>query len=363
MASETCRRGPTTDSPDLSVFDAASLAVPVEDIRRIAKTCYGLEGRIEPLSGETDRNFKIVAPEGRPYILKVAHQAEDLSIVRNQNAALLFIAEHAPDLPVPRVVPDRLGRHEQTLAMNDGPPRNIRLLSYLEGRLLVEARRSDVQVRNFGAMTARLAVTLRDFVIPVSADGFLWDLMKLERSAPQIERLDDLPLRALVQKAYDNFFLNTRNVLAKLPSQTIHNDLNAYNVVVDPSDDGKISGFLDFGDMNFAPVICEVAIAASGLVSSSQAPLVDVGHFIRGFASVRPLSDIELSLLFDLLQARLAQSIVIPNWQAQQFPHNSTYVMRSHQAVIDQLRSLDALGRTAGTAVLRQALIETRSRP
>src|SRR5687768_9894413 len=42
----------------------------VEDARSLAHTYFGLDGTVEPLSGERDRNFRVVEPNGTSWVLK-----------------------------------------------------------------------------------------------------------------------------------------------------------------------------------------------------------------------------------------------------------------------------------------------------
>ncbi|MFQ6007045.1 MAG: hypothetical protein ACE5OQ_16265 [Woeseia sp.] len=63
--------------------------------------------------------------------------------------------------------------------------------------------------------------------------------------------------------------------------------------------------------MSYQPKICEVAIALAYVVQRKDDPLKDCAAFLQGYNAVVPLGEAELAVLFDLIQTRLAVSIVI----------------------------------------------------
>ena len=65
-----------------------------------------------------------------------------------------------------------------------------------------------------------------------------------------------------------------------------------------------------------------------------------LAQIVAAYETVLPLSPAEHQVLPQLVQARLLQRIVISEWRAAQFPHNSAYIMRSNaqaRALIRQL--------------------------
>jgi Ser/Thr protein kinase RdoA (MazF antagonist) len=60
-----------------------------------------------------------------------------------------------------------------------------------------------------------------------------------------------------------HFMQQVQPRLGGLRHQVIHNDLNPYNVLVDPQDHITTVGLIDFGDMVQAPLINELAVACS----------------------------------------------------------------------------------------------------
>ena len=61
------------------------------------------------LPSERDRNFRIRTAGGEQFVLKFAHADESPEILDLQHRALERIAERAPALQMPRLVPSRAG--------------------------------------------------------------------------------------------------------------------------------------------------------------------------------------------------------------------------------------------------------------
>src|SRR5215831_19332246 len=76
---------------------------------QLAREVYGLEATARALPGEYDDNFHLTAAYGRAFVLKVMHPARERSFIDLQCKALVHLAERAPQLPVPRVQPNRNG--------------------------------------------------------------------------------------------------------------------------------------------------------------------------------------------------------------------------------------------------------------
>lgn len=85
--------GPAT-TPRLSPREAEELALRL----------FAVDGSADLLTSERDQNFRLVAGDGRAFVLKLANAAEDGRVLSGQNALLRHLAVGIPDLPVPRIV-------------------------------------------------------------------------------------------------------------------------------------------------------------------------------------------------------------------------------------------------------------------
>ncbi len=99
-----------------------------------------------------------------------------------------------------------------------------------------------------------------------------------------------------------------------LRSQAIHGDCHASNLLVDAGG-RSICGILDFGDMIHAPLILEPAVAMSELLTEGVAPLASVAAVLRGYAQKQALQADEVELLYDIIAARHAVTVLVHAWR------------------------------------------------
>src|SRR5690349_15569595 len=95
---------------------------------RLAREIYGLEGSARALPGEYDDNFHLATADGRAFVLKVMHPARERSFIDMQCQALAHIAGRAPQLLLPRVLPNRSGELFSEITCADGSKRLVWLL-------------------------------------------------------------------------------------------------------------------------------------------------------------------------------------------------------------------------------------------
>ncbi|MBP0496409.1 phosphotransferase [Pararoseomonas indoligenes] len=309
------------------VIEAPSLA---EALRRD----WGLDGALRPLGGERDRNFRLDRADAPPLLVKLAHPDENPAITGFQTAALLHLEGTAPDVPLPRMLRARDGTTERAHPAADGRACLLRVLTYLPGRPVAPP----VPARALGDLTARLDAALAGFSHPADRRRLLWDI----REAPSLRELlpdvADLGLRALAEAALDRFEDGPAAVLAALPMQVIHNDLNPHNVLADEG--GSLAGIIDFGDMVRAPLLQEVATACAYLVQPGEAPLAGPAAFLAGYRAVLPLPGDQIALLPALIATRMAVTVLISHWRARRQPENAPYILRNMPGARAGLESL-----------------------
>ncbi|MDH3713019.1 MAG: aminotransferase class III-fold pyridoxal phosphate-dependent enzyme [Gammaproteobacteria bacterium] len=296
--------------------------------REIAKSLYGIDGAARSLASERDQNFLIEAPGGR-FVLKIANSAEPLRSLELQNAALLHLAHHASELGMPRVcrTPDR----QDIVCVREarGVEHAVRVLTYLDGDVLAEVPHTEALLQDLGSFLGRVTRALQGFGHAAAHRDLLWDLRDAQRIESYLGCVADQELRGLVA----HFIGRYRHVvLAKydmLPAQVIHNDANDHNVLVT---DGRVSGLIDFGDMLFAPRVCELAVAMAYALMNKADPLSAARDVVAGFNREIGLGDDELAVLYDLVAMRLCLSVCIAAWRSGDNPDND-YLRVSQQGV------------------------------
>ncbi len=285
----------------------------VAEGERVARELYGLAASVSSLPGERDANFRLRTASGE-FVLKIQDVATDADSSDCLVAVLDHIAEQDPGLPVPRLFPTQSGEAVGRFS-RDGIDYATCLVSFLPGRLLAENSPSAAMLQNVGATLARLDRALQGFFHPSLQRRLAWDVRRLGELAEFAAAIESTPLRETVGKIAGQF----RDCLPRLRglrSQAIHGDCHASNLLV-AADGQSICGILDFGDMIHAPLIFEPAVAMSELLTETAAPLDAVAAVLQGYAQGQALRADEVELLYDIITARHATTILVHAWRRQ----------------------------------------------
>ncbi|MBC3456955.1 phosphotransferase [Pseudomonas mosselii] len=336
------------------VLTAASAHASDEQACAIAKLHYGLSACASLLAGERDLNFHLRCDDDRQFLLKISNPAEDPNVTDFQNKALLHIQHTAPELPVQRIHPTTTGPH-QVFVNLDGQTVLVRLFSFVVGTPLNKVEHPSQKLRSgLGEHLARLGIALRGFFHPAAGHELLWDIKHSSRLKGLVEHIENVEDRQLAEHFLDNFEQYALPHLKRLRAQVIHNDLNFHNVIVDDHNAEVIRNILDFGDMVHAPLINDLAVAASYQLGQTGDPLDQAIAFIQAYHTVCPLEEIEQEILFDLIAARLVMTVVITNWRASMYPENSAYILRNAPLAWSALRRFRQVPREAAQQKIRQ---------
>jgi Ser/Thr protein kinase RdoA (MazF antagonist) len=188
-------------------------------------------------------------------------------------------------------------------------------------------------------MLARLDQALATLQHPASERELPWDIQRAHRVRALLQHVADPERRALAEAALDGFEQRALPRLAPLRRQPIHNDFNLYNLLVDPRVPERVSGILDFGDMVYAPLVDDLAVAASYHVDEHGDALATIARFAADYHAVLPLLETETALLLDLVRARLCMVVAISGWRAARQPDNAPYLMRNNAVSWARLRA------------------------
>lgn len=271
---------------------------------------WGIDASLTRLDGEYDLNFLVEAE--RDYVLKVMRVGCSAPFIDMQVEALEHLRRTASDLPVPAVIPTVSGQLIATVQDADGAPRLLWLLEELPGRTYALHRPHDAGlIHALGAATGAMDAAMEPFTHPELNRSFKWNLMQAGWVADNLDTIKDPDQRALITDITREFE-SILPALQGLPQQAIHNDINDYNILVSGTltKPSTISGLIDFGDMCAAPRICNLAIAAAYVVLGHEAPEQALSALVAGYHSTNPLAPQETDLLWPLLRARLAVSVV-----------------------------------------------------
>jgi hydroxylysine kinase len=319
---------------------------------------FGQHGSATPLAGEIDLNFKLTTNDGSRYVAKLAHSGEDRDALDFQSKALQHIASRGAGLPVPCVIPAGDGADVADVVTPSGERRMLRLMSWLDGTPLSEVRLNDATRSNVGALAACTALALQGFSHPAERRALKWDMTQAAALAPWLEVLR-ADLQSLPKLFFDRFITGFLPEISRFRSQVVHNDLNLFNLLVDPADETSVSGCIDFGDMVRVPLIIDLAVAAAYQADAKDA----VGSIItmaRAYHERLPLEPQELDWLVDLTAMRAAMTVIITHRTSRLDPGNAPYLLRNEPAARALLMALADVPQKTARERVRD---EIRSRP
>lgn len=341
------------DLADLLAQDAPEIALDMA--ADLARDIYGVSGDIRMLSAEKDANFHIRLQDGHEALLKVTNAVEDRGVTQMQTAALMHLASTDPTLPVQRICQTLSGASSAIITGPSGDAHVVRLMTFLDGTILSTATPGAGLYPALGTLLARLTLGLRGFFHPSAGHVLQWDIKQAHRLRPMLDAITDVDLRARLTATIDHFDAEIAPRLPLLRAQVVHNDFNPHNLLVDGPQATRAIGIIDFGDMVYTPVACDLAVACSYQVTDGADPLARIAQMIQGFAAKMPLEEDELDLLPDLMRLRHATTLTIGAWRARRYPANAEYILRNTASSLRGLNVIDSLGVGAVRSELRTA--------
>jgi 4-aminobutyrate aminotransferase-like enzyme/Ser/Thr protein kinase RdoA (MazF antagonist) len=292
----------------------ARVAQPVTEAEavRLARELYGIEASAQALPGEYDDNFHLTSADGHEFVLKVIHPARERSFIDLQCRALTHLAQRAPQLSLPRVTPNRSGEQFTSIAAADGSTRLVWLLTFVSGTVLAEVRPHTPELLgDLGRFLGELDAALQSFAHAAAHRELKWDSSRAGWIKDYIKHIAGSKRRALVEKFLALYEAEVASVLPRLRRSVIYGDANDHNVLVsDPwPQPRKVVGVIDFGDMHHGLTVSEPAIAAAYAILGKEDPLQAAAAIVAGYYRPFRLDEVELSVLYALIGARLAVSV------------------------------------------------------
>src|SRR5712692_9690499 len=179
------------------------VAQPVTEAEavRLAREFYGLEATARALPGEYDDNFHLTSADGHAFVLKVMHPARERSFIDLQFRALTHLAQRAPQLPLPRVTPNRSGELSSSIAAADGAARLVWLLTFVPGKVLADVRPHSMELLgDLGRFLGEMDAALQSFTHPGAHHELKWDSSRAGWIREYVQHIGDSKRRALVEK-------------------------------------------------------------------------------------------------------------------------------------------------------------------
>jgi len=321
----------------------------LDEAAEIAHTYFGLSGSVTSLGGESDDNFRVATPDG-DFSLKIANPANRPSILEMHQLALSHIASTDPSLPIPAPVRTSGGDLVGVARFETGVAA-VRMGTFITGSHIPEGFSTGLLRRNLGNLLARIDQALQDFEHPEQDRAYSWDVAQLGSIRGQIHHLADDRLD-FVSRWMDHFNDEVEPRISTLPSQVIHSDFNAGNLIVNPATPETVIGVIDFADVIRSARVIDPAVAVAYQCFGQQDPVLVAADFIGAYHQVTALSSAEIELVPDLVTARLVQSLAIGAWRAQLHPDNRDYILSDAEPSWRAIQRLEEVG----TVALRDAI-------
>ncbi len=260
---------------------------PVDAVETIKMEGYGSE------------NYKITDQAGRSFVLKYYKDPSKYDLVGSENRLVEILSENLPFSLSRPAFPD-LG----LVRYKDGS--FSRVLHFIEGSFLAEVDHSEKLLVDLGQSMAKLNVELLKYRDPViESYRHSWDLSRCLTNWASVRFIEPSG-RKLVDYFFDQYQHFVQPQIPELRHSIIHNDWNDWNIL---TRNERVCGLLDFGDMCYAPLINELAIALAYVMMSKENPISGTVPIVEGYCQILPLTEIEISILYYLIAARLCQSV------------------------------------------------------
>ena len=200
---------------------------------------------------------------------------------------------------------------------------------------------------SLGSVLGDLDRALQGFSHPAMRRVLHWDVRCADLA------LEHLPLLSPEQQALvrDSMQAWSRLDWRALRHGVIHGDANDHNVLVR---DRKVVGLIDFGDIVYSAIACDLAIAMAYAMMFSPQPLEAAASVTRAYNGRFPLTAAEIDALFPLLTARLCMSVCYAAYNARA-KSGDAYQQVSAAPAWELLRRLATVPPETAGALLRAA--------
>ncbi len=304
-------------------------------LAHLAMELYGIEGEISSFVSYEDQNA-CIKTSGGSYVLKIANKRWTTEALHIQRDVLEYLRITAPELSLPQIIPTQSG---ETMTIMDGF--SVRLFTFLEGDILGDALRSPELYHEIGCFMGKFSKAMQSYTHPAAhRPDDLWNLDNVIACKVYLQDVTDEDVRTRIERIYEAYEKNVLPKLQTLRRSVIHGDANDHNLLVTVDGPAKIAGLIDFGEIQCATHINELAITLAYALLGEDDIESAARHIIQGYTQEFVLEAGELEVLFDLVAMRLVQSIIMASHNAKEFPLNP-YLLISQNPARALLKKLE----------------------
>ena len=306
-----------------------------ESIGRILMELFGLEGDISSLVSFEDQNALIKTLDAT-YVFKIANQKWSHEFLEMQTHVLGYLKDTAPELVFPDIVTTLQG---QSITYVDGF--GIRLLTYLEGDLYTHTPKSPELYQDIGRFMGQFSAAMVNYPAEVEeGSDELWKLDNVMACKDYLSEVIDEDAKDRIARLYAVYEEKILPKLPKLRKAVIHGDANEQNILVGLDNPKKVSGLIDFGEMQWASQINDLAITLAYSLLDEDDIAMASSKIIEGYDNEFRLQEEEREILYYLMAMRLVTNITMTSYAARLFPEN-VYILISQKSARALLKKLE----------------------
>lgn len=224
--------------------------------------------------------------------------------------------------------------------------RIYRLLTYVEGDLFVSINGDHSYLESLGEKIAQIHIQSKGYFDPklLARTDNHWDIQYLETSARYINDCETAHQRKFLKYFYQQYQQKVVPIIPSLRKSVIHGDINEHNILIEK---GGVKSFFDFGDIGYGPLINDLAIAVTYIGLNYENRINAISEVVQAYHKIHPLLEIELDILYNLISARLIQSLANAAHSSKLQPENKAYITVNSESawlMIEEWTSINPIG-------------------
>jgi ethanolamine-phosphate phospho-lyase len=254
---------------------------------------------IKSLDGYGSTNYKVLLGNSETYLVKI-YKATETKLVHEEERIISLLQEKT-SVQLPATI---------SFPITDDVPKDIyiRISKFIDGETLTKELVTDDLLAGISLAAGNMLKNL----LPVNSDIIKahehdWNLRDALRNEPKAAYITDPAERKIVHHYFSVFKNDVLPKFNSLSQSVIHGDLNEANIIVAGN---KVTGFIDFGDISYAPAVCELAVLLTYIMMMFPKDCFDKAKIIiENFHKQYPLSKAELEVLSHLIAVRICVSV------------------------------------------------------
>lgn len=303
--------------------------------QKLLNKYFGISGTLKRLNAYASENY-LVTTENEKYVLKVYINNDNPELIAAESEVLTALNSTGKPLGLPRPIKTIDGEFQAIFQEGDNHY-IVRLLTFIEGTFLAEIEPDKNCYESLGAYLADLDSELLKLKSPIIQNrNYHWNIQQIHLLKDKIDHIDTASKQNLVRYFILQYNENARPVSHGFRHSILHNDSHEWNIL---TQDQRVTGAIDFGDIVYGPLVQEVAISISYAMMASDDPWSTASIILKSYHQRLPLLREEIEVLYYYIAARLCISVCISAYSKTLDPENN-YITISEKPAWDLLYKL-----------------------